>query len=144
VLTAALAIVVSEGALLTFFLEKRVIGMLGIIGLTATPLLVVGSFIAGGLALNQLSVNGSAGTWNIQNVSGKFNWQAILTLLAAIGIIMSVLGTHPKSDPQAQESRLVRLNDELYRVKQQIRRMEPRNACRPVCSSTRLPPRPRH
>ena len=143
VLTAGLAIIAAEGALFTFYLDKRIIEPLGIAALILTPVFVVASFIAGGTAMNKLSTSGYGGTWNIQDVGRLFNAQAILTLLAVVGIMLSVLGTRPKSDVQSQEARLVRFNDELYRLKQQIRRVEVRIGCPSACSASkrhRLPP----
>jgi hypothetical protein len=139
VLTAALAVIAAEGALVTFYLDKRVIDWPGIVALALTPALVVASFIAGGLGLNQLSKNGYSGTWNITAASAQFNWQAIFTLLAACGIIASVLGTHAKPDAKDQGERIMRLNNELYRVKQRLVHIETLRACGTGCRTGRPP-----
>ncbi len=134
VLTAALAIIAAEAAIVVFFFDKRNISIFGVFMLILCPVLVIASFIAGGQGLNQLSKNGYAGDWQITRVGGLFNWQAILTLAAALCLLCSVMGVSPKPPEGSNETKS--LSDEVSALRTEVRALEsklrsPSTATRP-------------
>ena len=112
-MTAALAVIGAEAAVLTFVLDKR--EKLGsfyfVSGLGF--LLLVASIYHGGRGIMEVYKNGFAGKWGVQTSKRDFNRQAILSLLGVILVFASVVVAMCIATPKPQKPSLAATCDSL-------------------------------
>jgi predicted MFS family arabinose efflux permease len=114
VASAALAVIGGAAALYTYisqtFEPPRAFWVLMVLGLAC----LVGSIVAGGLGADDATVAVADDTWTMNTSGGKFNGQAILTL---VGLILVILATLIGASSDRRESSV---EDRLEKIEQQI------------------------
>jgi len=90
-ITAALAVIAVEGALITFVLDKYVSAHWVWIPTFISVALLISSVWMGGKGINAMATKGSDGDWNIDHGAWDFQLQALMCLLGLIFFGMALL-----------------------------------------------------
>lgn len=89
VIAASLAVLGAQAAIVTFVLDKRdAVVVFYLVSIAACIALVV-SVISGGKGITEIYKKGHAGDWAVRTLRGYFNWQAVLSLLGVLLVVLS-------------------------------------------------------
>ena len=145
VMSASLAMIAIEGALVTFILDKRDVGTAFYVVYLLSFGCFILSIISGGKGIARLSKAGFGGNWSLGTAKDAFNLQALLTLVGSILFLVSVvfLSGRSKSNSDKEDIRIIkemtrRQDDSLRMLDMRIRRLEEgmRKAASPRDSNT--------
>lgn len=120
--SAALAIIAGGIALYTYISQTFDVALgFDVLMFVALGALVIAIFL-GGLGSDQLSAHLAAGTWTKDTRGQLYNFQALLTLLGLLLVLIaSIIGVSAEQRSQSTDRRLDRLTGDIARLEVQLR-----------------------